>query len=128
MKTKFLLTVLSLTIIFSIACANLCFAQIPEITREYIVKKEQDVRTREEKVTADYKGIQVTDGDYLKVTFLDGEDSVLAEYDINLDIYELSGLNLSLNYDELYGAEYIVLTICGSDYVDNGVKLPFKIY
>ena len=128
MKTKFLGIVISLVTLFTVTGANVCLAQTPEITREYIARNIKGVESHEENLTAFYGNMQVKEGDFINVKFLDNEDSVLDEYDIEIDIYNLSGLNFSLSPEALAGTEYIKITIYGYNSVNNGVKLPFKIY
>ena len=126
MKIKLTALITSVVIIFSMG--TVCFAQSPEITREYIARNIGGVESHEEKVTADYKNLQVADGDYVKISFLDGDGLALDECYIDIDIYDLSGLNISLDSETLAGTEYIEITIYGYNSVNNGVKLPFKIY
>ena len=128
MKTKFLGIVILLVTLLTLTSAGECFAQTPEITREYIARNIRGVESHEEKVSAFYGNMQVKEGDFINVKFLDNEDSVLDEYDIDIDIYDLSGLNFSLDPETLAGTEYIEITVYGYNSVNNGVKLPFKIY
>ncbi len=128
MKTKFLGIVILLVTLLTLTSAGVCFAQTPEITREYIARNIKGVESHEENLTAFYGNMQVKEGDFINVKFLDSEDSVLDEYDIEIDIYNLSGLNFSLSPEALEGTEYIKITIYGYNSVNNGVKLPFKIY
>lgn len=126
MKTKILALIAIVVILISMG--TVCFAQSSEITREYIARNIGGVESHEEKVTVDYKNLQITDDDYVKISFLDGDGLALDEYYMDLDIEDLSGLNISLNPETLAGTEYIEITIFGSNNVNNGVKLPFKIY
>ena len=107
---------------------TVCFAENPQITREYIARNIGGVESHEEIVTADYKSLQITDDDYAKISFLDGEGLALDEFYMDFDIRDLSGLSISLDPETLAGTEYIEITIYGSNSVNNGVKLPFKIY
>ena len=126
MKTKILALIAIVVILISMG--TVCFAQSPEITREYIARNIGGVESHEEKLTAHYKNLQFADGDYVKVSFLDGDGLALDEYEIEIDIFDLSGLNLKLAPETLAGTEYIEIKIYGYNNVDNGVKLPFKIY
>ena len=126
MKTKFLALIATAFITF--LSTGTAFAQSPEITREYIARNIGGVESYEETLTADYGTLQIAEGDFIRVSFLNSEDSVLDEYDIEIDIYDLSGVNLSLDPETLYGTEYIEITVFGANNVNNGVKLPFKIY
>ena len=121
------MVLIALGIAFSAVPRNICYAQNPKIIREYIARKSDGEKSIEEKLNVCYNNLWITEGNFLRVSFLNGEDKVLAQYEAEIDISAPSGLDIPLDMKALEGTEYIEIQIFGTVFVNDGVKLPFKI-
>ena len=125
MKTKVFAIIIALATL--VLPQNLCYAQEPQITREYIARKSGDIKSTEEKLNVSYSNLWVTEGNFLRVSFLNGENVVLAQYEAEIDISAPYGFSIPFDMKTLEDTEYIEMQIFGTVFVNNGVKLPFKI-
>ena len=127
MKNKTALILVLVCVILSGFCANVCFAQNPEVAREYISRKIAGEKSREERLSIDFSNLLITNGSYLEISFFDDTNTVLEKYELGLDFGELAEQKFSVDKETLAGASYIEIKIVGQDNVYDGVKLPFKI-
>lgn len=126
MKIKFisLITVVNLILVF--LPQRLCFAAQPAVSREYISRKTDGVKTTEETVNVDYKNLFISSLDYVKISFLDGEKETLYEYDFGL-YDDLLQNEISFKSERFQGTEYIRIEMnCAGNNHDT-VIFPFEI-
>ena len=123
MKTK----LISIIVAFALFPCNLCFAAEPTVMREYITRKSGGERSEEERLSVDYKDLWMEQGDYLVVSFLDGTDSVLEEYELELSVNDLLENELSISPESLAGVRYVKIELIGSGSDYSIIKLPFEI-
>lgn len=126
MKIKFisLITVVNLILVF--LSQGLCFAAQPAVSREYISRKTDGVKTTEETVNVDYKNLFIGSLDYVKISFLDEEKETLYEYDFGLYDDVLQN-EISFKSERFQGTEYIRIEMnCAGNNHDT-VIFPFEI-
>ena len=126
MKTKLILTFIITGLILTQLPFGSCFGAEPEVSRDYIARKIGGVKSTEERVSAEYKDLSIVKGNYVKIIFLKGDSSVVAEYEIELTSDCLLENGIKINTDDLLGTEYVKIELIQkSD--SNGVKVPLNI-
>ena len=123
MKTK----LISLIVAFALFPFNLCYAAEPMVMREYITRKSGGERSEEERLSVDYKNLQMEQGDYLIVSFLDGNDSLIEELEMELSVYDLLKNERFFDTSVLSGAKFIKIELISSGSGYSVVKLPLEI-
>ena len=126
MKTKLISLLAVINLIFILLPQGLCLAAQPTVSREYISRKTDGIKTTEETVNVDYKNLLIGSDDYMKISFLDKDKDTLYEYDFGLydDILQDK---ISFKSESLKGTEYIRIEMnCGGSNYDT-VIFPFKI-
>lgn len=127
MKTKITLLFILTSLVFTMLPCGGCFAAEPTVTREYISRKIGGVKSEEEKLCADFGNLRIEDGDVLRISFLDGSDMSIEEYEIEVSFDELLQNEMYFKSPALQGTEYIEIEFIGSRYGSGKIKLPFKI-
>lgn len=124
MKTKFISIFAILCVLISTMPCNVCFASYSDITREYISRYICGEKSSEERVSVKFSGVRVTKDTYMKATFLDEEENIVDEYEIELGEVDFM---IPADIESLAGVTYLELKICDYENVYDGIKLPFKI-
>ncbi len=116
---------------FVIAAAMLpggrCFAAEPAVSREYISTKKGEVKTEEERLRVDYTDLPLTARGYLRISFIDGAENVIGEYEMEIYSGDLPQNEMNLKSDALRGSEFIKIELVGQGYEHTCIKLPLKI-
>ena len=127
MKTKIISTLIIISFVFTLLPCGVCFGADPGVTREYISRKAEGVKSEEERVSVDYTDLRIKSGDYLRISFLDANDSVLYEYETDLTGNEFLEDGMFFNTQRLPGTEFIKIEFISQDEIINGIKVPLKI-
>ena len=126
MSRKIIL-MLILSFVFTMLPAGVCQAADPTVTREYIARKSEGVKSEEEKVSVDFKDLRTGKGSYVMFTFLDGENSVIYEYEEELNGYEFSQESAFFNSQKLLGTESIRIELFIQEQKISDITVPLKI-
>ena len=113
-------------IITAILFCSPCLAAEPAVEREYIARSVDGVKSCEERVSVDYMGLALGDGDRIRITFYDSGDAVLDTYELVL--YEDTPLNEEISFGSasLGSADYVYIEIIGSGCDPCGIGLSLK--
>ena len=103
------------------------FAAEPTVTREYISKRKGEVRTEEEKLNVDYMDLSMKQRGYLKISFINNENVIIEEYEMEIFSDDLLQNEMNLKSKSLQGTEYIKMEIISPGYEHTCIKLPLKI-
>ena len=127
MKTKFVFMLVITSLVFSLMPSGLCLASEPDVTREYISRKVNGQKSKEEKLVVNYENLQISREVYLRITFFNNRNIELDSYEFSLSVNDLFENKLSLDAKLLEGVKYVEIDLRGPDYVYDGIKLPFEI-
>ena len=127
MKTKFIITAVILSFVFTVLPGRFCLAAEPAVTREYISRLTEGVNSVEERLCVDYKDLRMEEGKSLKISFHNKNDLVLWECEIKLDSENMIQNEMIIQSRLLQGAEYIKIEHIGFDNESVDIKIPFKI-
>ena len=127
MKTKFIITAVIISFVFTVLPGGLCLAAEPTVTREYISRLTEGVNCTEERVCVDYIDLRINEGNCVKISFLGKNDIVLGEYVIDLNSGDLEQNEIVIQSRQLYGTEYIKIEHIGFEDESKDIKIPFKI-
>lgn len=125
MKIKFIPLIAIVNLILTLL-PTLCLGAQPAVSREYISRKTDGIKTTEETVNAEYKNLFIGSNDYVRISFLDGNKEPLYEYDFGLydDILQNE---ISFKSERFLGTEYISIEMnCAGNSLD-AVIFPFEI-
>lgn len=126
MKIKIFSLFIIINILSAAWLCNSCFAGEPTAEREYIARLMKGGADKEERVNVNYKDLEIGEGDYFRVSFLDIDNSVLLEYDIELSVNEPAQSRALFIPGTIQGLEYVYIEYFGSGCSATGIKLPLK--
>ena len=122
---------ISRLLIFVIAAAMLpcgkCFAAEPAVSREYISVKKGEVKTEEERLRVDYTDLPMAARGYLRISFIDGAENIIGEYEMEIYSGDLPQNEMNLKSEALRGCEFIKIELVGPEYEHVCIKIPLKI-
>ncbi len=127
MKNRCCLTFIIASLIFTIFSYGKCFAAEPTVAREYITRKKGEVRTEEEKLNIEYTDLSMKQKGYLKISFINNENVIIEEYEMEIFLDDLLQNEMNLKSDALQGTVYIKMEIISPGYEHTYIKLPLKI-
>lgn len=127
MKNRCCLTFIIASLIFTIFSYGKYFAAEPTVTREYITRKKGEVRTEEEKLNIEYTDLSMKQKGYLKISFINNENVIIEEYEMEIFLDDLLQNEMNLKSDALQGTVYIKMEIISPGYEHTYIKLPLKI-
>lgn len=117
---------LILSFVFTMLPAGVCHAADPTVTREYIARKTEGVKTEEERVCVDFKNLRLVEENYILVSFIDSEGTVIYEYQEELTS-DFVREDAKFNSQKLSGTEYIRIELIVQGQKVSDIKVPMKI-
>ena len=111
MKTKFVFMLVIASLVFSLMPSGLCHASEPDVTREYISRKVNGQKSKEEKLVVNYENLQMSKEVYVRITFFNGRNIELDSYEFSLSVNDLFENKLSLDSEALVGTKYIEIDL-----------------
>ena len=117
---------LILSFVFTMLPAGVCHAAAPTVTREYIARKTEGVKTEEERVCVDFKNLRLVEENYVLVSFINSEDTVVYEYQEELTS-DFIREDAKFDAQKLSGTEYIRIELIVQGQKVNDIKVPMKI-